>query len=265
MNASGSNNEQVSKLVIDDLMLSAWLDEELDPVEARQVQSAVDAQPELQQRLARLLVNERRLREHYTGMAESRPMPEAMRVLLANDEAPSKPWFLRLTDWTIRSLPRPALITTALALALVVGLQIGSQTQQAPAGLNSLQSLTQIGADHPWFELLESSPSGELQPLSDAQTGQVALTYRDLDGHWCRQFSVQSPGEGSAMAAVACREAGRWRIGLAQSVPVRQQSDGYFRAASAGAVAIDSHIMESIAGDVLMPADEKEMIDLGWQ
>jgi len=265
MKAPGPEQYDPKHLVIDDLTLSAWLDEELDSAEARRVQSAVDAQPELQQRLARLLVNERRLREHFTEMAETRPMTEAMRALLVADEAPSRPWFLRLTDWTIHRLPRPALATTALALALVVGLQLGSRSPEGITGPDSLKLMTQLGPDHPWFELLESSITGETLPLSDSQTGRVALTYRDLDGHWCRQFSVQSPSEGSAMAAVACRDAGRWGISLAQPMPVRQQGDGLFRAASGGTAALDSHIMESMVGDVLMPADENEMIKQGWQ
>ncbi|AKS41118.1 anti-sigma factor family protein [Wenzhouxiangella marina] len=257
------NTQDPTRFSIDDVTLSAWLDEELDASEARQVQAAVDAQPELQQRVARMMVNERRLREHYTDMAQARPMPEALTALLMDDEPAPRPWFLRLTDWSLRTLPRPALATAALALALVVGIQLGEQGDSTPA--LSLQELAQVDPGHAWFELLESAPAGQTVSLDGAQRGQVALSYRDADGDWCRQFEIQSPAEGSALAAVACRAAGRWQIGLAQPVPLRQQDEDVFRAASGDqAPAIDAYIMEHLAGDLLLGADETEVIEQGW-
>jgi len=266
MNASGPKHHDPAGLVVDDLTLSAWLDEELDAAEARRVQAAVDAQPELQRRLARMMVNERRLREHYTDMARSRPVPEAMQALLLEDEVPTRPWFLRLTDWSIRALPRPVLATAAIALALVVGVQLGNLNDDQLGSPDAFHSMTEIDVDHAWFELLESSPSGQSLLLDDARIGQVALSYRDLDGRWCRQFDVRSPAEGSALAAVACRSESAWQIGLAQTVPLRQHSRDVFRAASGESTpALDAFIMERMDGDLLLGNAESDLIDQGWR
>ncbi|MEE4331538.1 MAG: hypothetical protein V2J10_11765 [Wenzhouxiangella sp.] len=265
MKGSDATRQDPKRLEVDDLTLSAWLDEELDVAEARRVQAAVDAQPGLQQRLARLLVNERRLREHYAAMADARPVPAPMRALLTADDAPARPWLLRLSDWTAQILPRPVMAAGALALALVVGIQLGGDGMDELAVPGPSQVMTPIGPDHDWFGLLESAPSGETLELVDSQSGQVALSYQDVGGRWCRQFTVQSPAERSAMAAVACRDGEEWKIDLAQAIPFRPQNDGFFRAASSGeAAAIDAHIMEQLSGDVLMRAAESELIEQSW-
>jgi len=266
MTDSNVSRNDPKKDEIDELMLSAWLDEELDATEARRVQAAVDAQPALQQQVGRLLVNERRLREHYSAMVENRPVPAPLRALLAVDDAPSRPWFLRLSDWTVQVLPRPVMATGALALALVVGIQLGHDDVDELAAPGSSQVMTAIGPDHEWFELLESASAGERIALAGSATGRVALSYRDVDGHWCRQFEIQVPTEGSAMAAVACRMSGRWAVELAQSVPFRRQGEDLFRAASgAEAPVVDSYIMERMVGDVLMRDAERSRIEQAWQ
>jgi hypothetical protein len=265
MKGSDATRQDPDHIVIDDLTLSAWLDEELDIAEARRVQAAVDAQPGLQQRLARLLVNERRLREHYTAMAEARPVPAPLRALLAGDDGPSRPRLLRLTDWTVQILPRPVMAAGALALGLVVGIQFGDDGVDELAVSGPSQVMTPIGPDHDWFEMLESAPSGESVALANSRTGQVALSYRDVDGHWCRQFAIQTPAEGSAMAAVACRDGGRWAIELAQSVAYRRQDDALFRAAGGEAPVLDTYIMERMVGDVLMRDAESTAIEQAWE
>jgi hypothetical protein len=266
MKATGPKNHDPAGLEVDDHTLSAWLDEELESTEARQVQAAVDVQPELQTRLARMMVNDRRLREHYSEMARSRPVPEAMEALLLDDEASPRPWFLRLSDWSVRALPRPALATAAAALALVVGIQLGNLDDDQLGSPDSVLAMTEVDADHAWFELLESSPSGESRSLADGEVGQVALSYRDLDGRWCRQFDVRSLAEGSALAAVACRSEGIWQIGLAQAIPLRQQNREVFHAASGEATpALDEFIMNRMDGDLLLGSAESDVIDQGWR
>jgi ABC-type cobalt transport system substrate-binding protein len=265
MTSPKANTDKAKTMVIDDMTLSAWFDDELDPAEAGSVQAAIDAQPPLQQRLARMLVNDRRLREHYSEMAASQPLPEGLRELLIDEQDSSRPWFLRFSDWTLRSLPRPALVTAAMALALVIGVQIGDQASTAPAGLGALSPIAQIDSDHPWFDLLDSTPSGETRSMAQGQAGQVMLSYRNGDGQWCRQFSVQSPRENQAVGAVACRAMGQWSLGLVQPQPLQSGGDGLYRAASGGNAAIDGYIMGSMVGDVLMPSAERDLIEGSWQ
>jgi hypothetical protein len=265
MTSTGPNSVEAGQIVIDDLTLSAWFDDELEPAEAERVQAAIDAQPQLQQQLARLLVNERRLREHYSAMAASQPLSDGLRDLLSEDPAAPRPWWLRLSDWRLPSLPRPALATAALAMALIVGVQLGGgPSGDVPEGLPSLEQMTQIDSSHPWFSLLESTPSGENIGLQGSQTGEVALSYRGAEGHWCRQFRVSSPVEGQALGAVACRDGGQWRIGLAQAIPLGREDDGLYRAASGDLSVIDTHILASMDGDVLMPSTESDLIQQGW-
>jgi len=264
MTSPEANTEKSKDLVVDDLILSAWFDNELEPADAQDVQAAIDAQPALQQRLARMLINDRRLREHYSGMAGSQPLPEGLRELLSDEPDAARPWFLRLSDWTQPWLPRPALITAALALAVVVGVQIGDQASTAPAGSGALSPIAQIDAGHPWFDLLESTSSGETRILTQGQTGQVMLSYRNGDDQWCRQFAVQSPRESQAVAAVACRAKGQWSPVLVQPQPLQNAADDLYRAASGGNAAIDGYIMGSMVGDVLLPTAERDLIEEDW-
>ncbi len=250
---------------IDDLTLSAWLDDELDAAQSKAVQSALEAQPDLQQRLARLVVNDRRLREHYEEMARQRPVPEALQALLGDNQAARRPWFLRLSDWTVQNLPRPALATAALALALLVGVQFGEQRLVQGVSASPLEALTSINQDHAWFELLERTPAGQTLSFSNTQSGQVDFSFRDEDENWCRQFEVRAQAAGEALVAVACRRSNQWQRGVAQIVRLSTPQPDVYRAASGDeAAAVDTFIMSRLSGGLVLGEEEAAFIEQRW-
>ena len=260
--------------VIDDDMLSAWLDNGLDEARRLAVEDALREQPDMQQRLARLMINERRVRDHFSAMTQAKPPPDSMLALLetsgADSRAPGasnasapRPWLLRCNDWILSVMPRPALAAGAMTLVLAIGLVLGRQAGMDRPGAD--MPTAAIEAGHEWFALLESTASGKMLALGNGRTGQVALTYRDASGTWCRQFEVRDTGQATGSAAIACRQHDHWRIDLAQRLRVPETSAEYYQAASNNDLsAIDAFINNGIAGDALAGAAELELIQRQW-
>jgi anti-sigma factor RsiW len=263
-----------TRVVIDDSMLSAWLDDALDDDRRRMVQDALSEQPDMQQRLARLMLNERRVRDHFNAMLRDNPAPESMLALLDTSvsEAPAAVASRAPTrgsarpdwsEWIQYILPRPALAASAMAVVLAIGIVLGRQAgiDSPPAGL----STAAIEAGHEWFELLDATESGQVLALDNGQTGTVALTYRDVSGAWCRQFEVRDPARAMASAAIACRQQDSWRVELVQRVRLTGASDEYYQVASNQDLsALDTFISKGIDGDALAGAAELELIQSRW-
>jgi len=263
-----------TRLLIDDDMLSAWLDDALDEARRRTVQDALHEQPEMQQRLGRLVLNERRVREHFSAMTRDNPPPESMLALLdtsASDarapassrEPEPRSWHLVLNEWVLSVLPRPALAAGAMSVMLAIGVLLGWQADTDSPGVG-LPSAA-IDAGHEWFALLESTASGEVLSLGNGQTGQVALTWRDKSGSWCRQFEVRDAGLATASAAIACRQQGHWRVDLAQRLHLPETGAEYYQAASNRDLsAIDTFINNGIDGNALVGPAELDLIQNHW-
>ncbi|HWV12118.1 MAG TPA: anti-sigma factor [Sphingobium sp.] len=215
---------------IDEAMLIAWVDGELDEVNRRRVDRAVAEDPALAQRLETHRELRQRLAGHYAPV-EAEPVPVAMRMLL---EESGKVASLGRTS-ALRS--RNLWIGGAIAASLVIGLGIGRMAS-GPAGPIAVSDGVMVAKGD-----LASALDTQLASAQQDAPIRIGLSFKRQGGGWCRSF------EGSTMSGVACREDESWQI--QQLIPGAPQSTEYRQASS-----IDDRVTATI--DALMegaPAD----------
>ncbi|CAD7335470.1 anti-sigma factor [Sphingomonadales bacterium 56] len=215
---------------IDEAMLIAWVDGELDEVSRRRVDRAIAEDPALAQRLE----THRRLRERLSGHyapVEAEPVPPGMRALLEESG--------KIIPIGHSSAPRQRKlwIGGAIAASLVLGLGIGrmSHGPTGPVGLSN--GVMMAKGD------LASALETQLASAQQDAPIRIGLSFKRRGGGWCRSF------EGSIMSGVACREGDGWQV--EQLVPAGSRSTEYRQASST-----DERVTSTI--DALMegaPAD----------
>lgn len=228
---------------IDEAMLIALVDGELDEVTRRRVERAVAEDPVLAQRVQdhrRLRV---RLGNHYMPVAEQ-PVPATMQAKLSESE---KVVPLNTSPMAGR---RNWMTGAAIAASLVLGLGLG-HFSASPSGPVAVRGNALI-AQGPLASALDT----QLASVQDDAPIRIGISFRRKDGGWCRSF------DGAAVSGVACHEGNEWR--LQQALPGGAQSTEYRQASSA-----DPRIMSTI--DALIdgaPADatqEAAAQKAGWR
>lgn len=228
---------------IDEAMLVAWVDGELDEVTRRRVERAVADDPALADRLEM----HRRLRDRLSGHyapVEAEPVPAAMRALLEESAKVvplARPATPRWRGWGIGG---------AIAASLILGLGIG-HLSGGPGGPIAVKGGTMVAQGE-----LASALDTQLASAQEGAAIRIGLSFQRKGGGWCRSF------EGTAVAGVACREGAGWQV--QQLVPGAGQGTDY-RQASSG----DARVLATV--DALMasaPADaeqEKAARAQGWR
>jgi anti-sigma factor RsiW len=226
---------------IDEAMLIALVDGELDEVNRRRVERAAADDPALAQRLAM----HRRLREtlagHYAPVAEE-PVPDRLRALLEESAAvtpiarPARRWGQWMTGG-------------AIAASLLIGLSIGQITGDASGPIGMKDGV--MVAQGP----LAAALDGQLASAQQDGPIHIGLSFARKGGGWCRSFDGQ-------VAGVACRDGTGWQV--QQALPGAGQGTAYRQASSA-----DARVMATvdalIAGAPLDAAAEKAAREKGWR
>ena len=228
---------------IDEAMLIAWVDGELDEVTRRRVDRAVAEDPALAERLDR----HRRLRERLSGHyapIEAEPVPPALRSLLeerakvvplARAAAP------RWRYWRMGG---------AIAASLVLGLGIG-RLSSGPAGPIAVKDGVMVAQAQ-----LASALDTQLASAQEGAAIRIGLSFQRKGGGWCRSF------EGHAVSGVACRAGEGWQV--QQLVPGVGQGTDY-RQASSGDARIMATVDALIDGAPADAAQEKAAQGKGWR
>lgn len=228
---------------IDEAMLIAWVDGELDEVTRRRVERAVAEDPALAERLEMHRRLRDRLSGHYAPI-EAEPVPPAMRALL---EESAK----------VVPLVRPAMprwrqwgISGAIAASLVLGLGIGhfSGGRGGPVAVRNGAMVAQGE--------LASALDTQLASAQEGAPIRIGLSFQRKGGGWCRSF------EGDAVSGVACREGEGWQV--QQLVPGAGQGTAY-RQASSGDARVMATIDALMAGAPVDAVQEKAAKQRGWR
>ncbi|WP_150290252.1 anti-sigma factor family protein [Sphingobium estronivorans] len=228
---------------IDEAMLIAWVDGELDEVTRRRVDRAVAEDPALAGRLEM----HRRLRERVSGHyapVEAEPVPPAMRALLeggAKVVPLARPATPRWRNWGIGG---------AIAASLVLGLGIG-HLSGGPSGPVAVSDGAMVAQGE-----LASALDTQLASAQDGAAIRIGLSFQRKGGGWCRSF------EGQAVAGVACRERQGWQV--QQLVPGAGQGTAY-RQASSGDARITATVDALMEGAPADAAQEKAARETKWR
>ncbi|MDO7835065.1 anti-sigma factor [Sphingobium sp. HBC34] len=226
---------------IDEAMLIALVDGELDEINRRRVERAVADDPALAQRLARHRALRDRLSRHYAPVAQE-PVPQRLRTMLEESGA-------------VVPLARPArwrgwVTGGAIAASLLLGLGVGRMSggEGGPIGMQNGVMVAQGALG----EALDTQLASAQQ---DGNAIRIGLSFRRKGGGWCRSFD-------GTVAGVACREGEGWQV--QQMLPGAGQGTTYRQASSA-----DARVMATV--DALIdgaPADataEKAAQARGWR
>src|SRR5947209_4909654 len=172
----------------------AWLDGELEPADAAEMEAKVAADPQLTRLAEQHRALGARLKGAFDPIAEA-PVPERLHAALRPsaeviDFAAAKP--ARITP----SLPQWAAIAATLAVGIFVGTAI-PQRSGAPVEVQGGKIYAAAALDQALDTQLASAPAGDVR---------VGLTFRDQAGEICRSFTQP------AASGLACRAAGKWQL-----------------------------------------------------
>jgi hypothetical protein len=227
---------------IDEAMLIAWVDGELDEVTRRRVDRAVAEDPALAQRLETHRRLRARLSGHYAPVA-AEPVPPTMRSLL-EDGAKLVPFARPAPRWRNWS------IGGAIAASLVLGLGIG-RISDGPAGPVTVSNGVMVAQGQ-----LASALNSQLASALQEGSVRIGLSFQRKGGGWCRSF------EGSTLSGVACRQGEDWQV--EQLIPGTGPATDY-RQASSTDDRITATVEALIEGAPADAAEEAAAKAKGWR
>jgi len=245
----------------DDDALSALIDGTLRPDQHAALRARLEREPALAARLAAMELANHAVRAAYRDVVDE-PLPQRVLDLLRAPQAHAG----KVVDLEARKrrralpawFPQAAAAGIALAVGLWLGFGLGQRSSDAPTA-SALVATGAVPSGSPLYDLLESVPSGERRVLDAAATAEARLTFRAIDGDWCRELMATSAGQNSVV--LACRRDDGWRLEL---VGVAAAGGELYRPAGA-----DSPFQEAvdalIDGEPLESDAERALLTTGWQ
>ena len=224
-------------------LLSQYLDGELDTFTARRLEQRFAAEPELAATLAQLRAQQAGLEKAFEG----------------HDAVPARVVGLLKTRDNVVPMQRQSAQRPAWHYALAASLVAGIGLMVAPPWQDSGNSPTTLAT------VLESSPSMAQgwAPLDDGSQVRPVLSFRNVDGNWCREY-LATDGV-VASRGVACRESGEWEVQVVAATDVPGGAD-QFRPAGAGDSDRIARYLEDHAKGIALSVDaEAALIEQRWQ
>jgi hypothetical protein len=233
---------------IDPEMLMAYVDGELDPIAAKRVERAAEADPALAEEIARHRRMRAQLRSAFDPVATTAPPETLVAMLRASGKvtdiaaAPAK---------RDRSLPRWLPAGGAVAAALALGLLVGRGLPQAGEPF-TMRDGTLVARGETAKAL--DTQLASAQPAGD--NIRIVVTFRGTDGDYCRAF------ETGAQAAIACRREGGWQIQSLRAASGNATTE--YRQAGSASAALMAEAQDMMAGEPLDAAGERAAIGAQW-
>jgi hypothetical protein len=231
--------------MMDDEKFFAWLDGELEPAEAAQMEAKVAADAELKRLADRHLALGSQLRSAFDPVAGA-PVPEKLQAALRPTA--------QVIDFgaakRARSMPAVAQ-WTAMAATLAIGIFIGTRVPQettAPVQAEAGKLYAAAALNRALDTELASAPSGDVR---------IGITYRDSAGEICRTFAAP------AGSGLACRNGSRWQMKGLFAAPEGQGSD--YRMAAGMDPSLAALVDSTMAGEPFDGAAEKAARAKGWK
>lgn len=232
---------------IDDAMLMAYADGELEAAARAEVEAAIAADPALQARVEAHRALRTTVSGAYAGVADE-PVPDRLATMLRPraevvDFAAAKA--LREGPPPARRWPQWA----AIAATLVVGVLAGRMIELGPQPMIDAAGGALVAR-------------GELARALDTQLaasgGVVGLSFRNRAGDYCRTFRA---GE---VAGLACREGNRWGVQMAVAAAPAAAGD-YRMAGSETPPEVLRAVEAAIEGEPLDSRAEAAARARGWR
>ncbi len=266
-------------MTINDEILMAYLDGELEPEGFAAVETALAKDPALVQRLDQLAACDERVRLSYQSVLEE-PVPPALITAILNAPDPrqvagrgQRPPAPRTDGWrewiqnTANLLfgDRQGLALASMAIG-AVGAWVLWANMPSDEGWQ-LQAGKPI-AERSLLVALETAPSGREVEAKGRQFVLLA-TFERRDGGMCREFNVSGNArEAIDHLGVACRQpTGSWELAVVASEerPADPARGGYRTASDRQFEVVDAWRLANTSGEPLSPEQERANIDKGWR
>jgi len=254
-----------------DEQLSAYLDGELDDLEADRIEQRAAIDPDLRHRIDRLAAVDQRLRAAFPVTPEE----PALARIAARLNQPSNvmPFTARRKEQRTAAANRFVPVMMAASLALLIGfgggfLSRGLQTTTVAPSI----AIGPVAQDTVLATLLETSPTGK--PVTTGATAEanslvIAATFKDRTGRPCREFeAVRGPVPTGTVTAVgvACRDEGRWVVrGLVALAGDGSAPSSITPSSNETKDALDALLTALGATRAMTPAEEAQTIERAWR
>jgi hypothetical protein len=229
----------------DDEKFFAWLDGELAPAEAAEMEAKVAADPQLQRLAEQHRAFGAQLRGAFDPIAAA-PVPEHLRAAV-RPSADVIDFAAAKRARTMPSLPQWAAMAATLALGIFVGTMV-PQRANGPAEVQGGRIYAAAALNQALDTELASAPSGDVR---------IGMTFRDQAGEICRSFTQPS------LSGLACRSGGKWQVKGLFAAPEGQGSD--YRMAAGMDPNLAALVDSSMAGEPFDAAQEKAALKRGWR
>lgn len=235
--------------------IHAFVDGELDATRAAQMQADARDDAELAAHIARQRELRARLGTAFDPVLDE-PVPAQLLRVLEGGSGAATPISAARRRPARLVAPRPLWWGAAAAGVLVAALLGWSMPRHVDAPLVSDEDgLLAAGA-------LAEALTQRIAATRTSDAGVlVALTFRALDGRYCRVFSLDSGIDG-----LACRSGETWRVeSIGRSPAGDTPVSEYRQASSALSPSVLTAITRWQAGDALTPEEERRIRDAGWR
>lgn len=271
---------------IDDEILIAYLDAELEEHQYEAVEAALAAQPAVRARLHALVESGERVRQAFDAKLEepvpphliaailNAPLPAAAPVEFAaavgpRPAAPSQPvgrsFGERLAGWLGFAGFGGGAAAFASVLLLAAGTLIGYLLLPPAETTGLVAQPGEIIRAEGLMVALETAPSGRVLPLGEASV-ELMASFEDRDDRVCREYGLtRSAPDAGYEIGIACREAdGAWRLAFRAEEPAAAAAGGYQTASDRLHEAVDDFLGARMKGGALDTDDERALIERAW-
>ena len=223
----------------------AWLDGELGPADAAEMEARVAADPELARLAAQHRALGSQLRSAFDPVAEA-PVPERLQAVV-RPTAQVIDFGAAKRSRSMPALAQWAAMAATLAIGIVVGTRVPQETA-APVQVEAGKLYAAASLNRALDSELASAPTGDVR---------IGITYRDNAGEICRTFTA------SAGSGLACRNGSRWQMKGLFAAPEGQGSD--YRMAAGMDPNLAALVDSTMAGAPFDAAEEKAAKAKGWK
>jgi len=239
---------------INDEVLSAFMDRELDEAVAFHVREAIKEDAALGERLAELTRADELVRTHAHAL-DNQPLPAELLQRLESSQSLTQSRVIPV-DFMRRRFRRGLQLVQrhqALAASVVIMLRLVAFVVSRGAD-QAVPNMSEYASD------LASSMSGETITLDGSNTLITRFSFQHENGHFCRQYRLQARDQNTEN--IACRGGEGWVV--IASLDAALADGGEYQPASQ-LPAMDSLLDAMMQGAPLSLTEEKRLIQNDWQ
>jgi len=265
---------------LDDEVLMAFADGELEPAQRDCVAARIGADPELRARLAVFLDTGRPLTNLFAHKV-AEDVPEHL-IALVRDFHPDgqeqalprerPPFIHRLRSHLEDLFGSWQLAAAGAAAASIVLFAVGSFVSGGSTSSQTrpIVATGPVTATSSLGRMLQAQVSGVDVPMPDNEQWQFRsdLSFRNKDGRHCRRFVVAQGTASDAVAAIACRSPSvGWSVVTTAQTQVRMKNEGALKTVSEveRSRAIEATLDQIMPDDAYGADEEKRLIARDWQ